>query len=143
MYGAPFLDMDLMYRELSMRIGTEEFAFRRRAFTPVSGKYAGEVCFGLEFQPLSPGGDFLPVALTMLKIICDCYPEQIVFKKEEAETDGVHLAVLYGNHEAEEYLCGKVSLARLRESWSEEGRAFREAVKEFGLYGGGQKKPAV
>lgn len=134
MYGAPFLDMDLLYRELSAQISTDKFAFRRRAFTPASGKYAGEACFGLEFQPLSPDGDFLPVALTLLKIICDCYPDQIVFRKENKEEDTVHLAVLYGNYEAEEYLGGRLSFRNLQESWREEDRDFEKSVKELRLY---------
>ena len=134
MYGAPFVDMDLVYHDLWEQRTGDNYVFRRRAFIPVSGKYAGEVCYGLEFHPLSPEEDFLPMALTLMKIICDRYPGQVTFRKEKEDQDTVHLKVLYGNHMAEEYLEGKTSLKELQRSWKEEGDAFSKSVQGLRLY---------
>ncbi len=134
MYGAPFLDMDLLYSDLINQKPEEAFAFRRRAFVPVSGKYAKEICYGLEFLPLDQEADFLPMALTFMKIISDRYPDQLIFRKEEEGEDTVHLKVLYGNDLVQKYLQGKISLKRLKESWEEEDRAFADSVRELRLY---------
>ncbi len=134
MYGAPFLDMDFVYHELWEQKTGEGYVFRRRAFIPVSGKYAGEVCYGLEFHPLSLEEDFLPTALMLMKIICDRYPQKVIFRKEDKDENTVHLKVLYGNGMAEEYLEGKVSLKDLQESWKDEGDAFSKSVKSLRLY---------
>lgn len=40
--------------------------FRKREFIPMFGKYTGQVCWGIEFLPIS--GDFFTVTFKMLQI---------------------------------------------------------------------------
>lgn len=134
MYGAPFIDMDLLYRDMKENCKDDSIVFRRRAFMPVSSKYQGEVCYGLEFQPLRSDCDFLPTALLLMKTICDRYPDKVELREIPGNVGGHHLKILSGNQWADDYLEGKMSMDRMKEAWKEQGREFEEYVSDIRIY---------
>ena len=73
-YGAPFIDMNVFYHELKGQIREEKVAFRQRAFIPVERRYKGQICYGVEFAPLSRDLDFLPTAMILLRTAARLYP---------------------------------------------------------------------
>ena len=128
-YGAPYIDMEKLYRELKAVIKEENVIFRQRAFTPVERKYMGEVCFGLEFAPLTKDLDFIPVMLQFLRQIARLYPEQ--FTLNDSALGGKHLSYQSGSERMEAYLYGKITLEELLEEWKIQSREFEKKVEYY------------
>ena len=100
-YGAPWMNMDELYERLSGQRKRKDFALRKRSFVPAMGKYRGELCFGVEFAPLSVKADFIPEALSLIRTVKQLYPEQFELRGFEGEN---HMRALTGSQKAEEYL---------------------------------------
>ena len=95
-YGAPFIDMDRLYDDMRAQVRDDGIVFRRRSFVPGTSKYKGELCFGLEFHPLRPNGDFLLTALILMKAIRDRWPDKVELRQIPGDIAGDQLTVLSG-----------------------------------------------
>lgn len=125
-YGAPYVDMHRLYKEMKREADDSKIIFRERAFIPAEGKYQGKVCFGLEFAPLDKTLDFIPTALILLKQTAKMYPEE--FFLVDGAGGEKHLSYQTGSRQTQNYLEGKVTRQELLEEWAEQSRAFaREA----------------
>lgn len=134
-YGAPFIDMDALYHDMKEALGDGgPVLFRRRAFVPESSKYKGEVCYGLEFEPLAPDLNFLPTALILMKAICTRYPDRVSLRAIPGAIGGHHLAVLSGNTWAEEFITGKMTMEEMREAWNGQLADYEEFMQELRIY---------
>lgn len=131
MYGTPYTDMDALYDCLKKEITEENIAFRKRTFVPFVGKYKGEVCFGVEYEPLSNTIDFIPIALKTLKAIKDLNPEKFAYRIQEEEN---HLDALIGDHSGYDYLEGKRTLEEVLLNWKAQSALFEEKATEYYLY---------
>ncbi len=138
-YGAPFIDMDRIYRDVKEIFAADglddgSVCFRRRSFVPSNSKYRGELCFGLEFAPLKADCDFLPAALALIKAIVRRYPDKLEYRRMSGSIDGHHLTVLSGNEWAEEYVNGRLGMAQLRENWQVQWEEFEAYAADVKLY---------
>ena len=142
-YGAPFIDMDVIYDKMQKAITglyhnqqkecrTNVFAFRKRAFIPQTSKYTGQICYGLEFEPLDRRADFLPVFLLFLHIIAEHYPEFEVY--EDADQRENTMANLTGGMDVGRYLSGEMKLEELLGLWDEQQQSFDEKVDSLRIY---------
>lgn len=131
MYGTPYTDMDLLYDKLKATVKCEDLAFRKRTFVPSAGKYTGEVCYGVEFEPLDNRIDFIPASLQMLKIIKDLDPDKFIYRAQEEEN---HLNALVGDTLGYEFLEGKMDLDSVLEVWKKQAEQFKKESSQFYLY---------
>lgn len=131
-YGAPFIDMDQLYKELKHIIKEEKVMFRQRAFMPVERKYQGEVCFGIEFAPLDKTLDFIPVILQLLRTVAKMYPEE--FRLVDSGLGGKHLSYVTGSTRTEDYLYGRICLEELLEEWKVQSKEFEKKADEVRIY---------
>ena len=122
--------MDALYDCLKKEITEENIAFRKRTFVPFVGKYKGEVCFGVEYEPLSNTIDFIPIALKPLKAIKDLNPEKFAYRIQEEN----HLDDLIGDHSGYDYLEGKRTLEEVLLNWKAQSALFEEKAAEYYLY---------
>lgn len=128
--GAPWLDEDILYNELSKE-GFTDIAFRKRYFVPEFSKYKGEVCRGLEFFPLRYDSDFVRVALSLLKIIFKYFPEKIQFiKYNEVE----RIDYLIGDEETKKDIMNDKSWQDIYERWEKEEKEYKEFIEDILLY---------
>ena len=134
MYGAPFIDMDYLYRDIQKEWNDENIIYRRRSFVPGFGKHKGQVCYGLEFFPMSEDADFLTLSLVMMKAITLRYPEKVEFYSFKEDEPHSRLSVLSGNTLAEQYIRGEISLKDMHEAWNEDARAFMQLKKDICIY---------
>lgn len=134
MYGAPFIDMDLLYKDMKAEWKDDSIVFRRRSFVPGFSKHQGQVCYGLEFFPMEGDCDFLSLALIMMKAIAGRYPEQTVFHHLEEDGEFGRLEVLFGNSIADRYIRGEITLVQMQEAWRAENDRFAEYVKDIKIY---------
>ena len=111
---------------------TNFFAFRKRAFIPQTSKYTGQLCYGLEFEPLDKRADFLPVFLLFLHIIAEHYPEFEVY--EDADQQENTIANLTGGMDVVQYLSGKMKLEELLQGWQLQQQVFDNKVQELRIY---------
>lgn len=132
MYGAPYIRMEELYREMKNRISEDKIVFRQRAFLPVERKYTGEVCFGLEFAPLDKTLDFLPVALELMRQTARLYPEHFTLSDEPG--GGKHLHYVAGSTRVDDYVYGRISLAQLLEEWDAQSRRFEQETESVRIY---------
>ena len=123
--------MDALYDCLKKEITEENISFRKRTFVPFVGKYKGEVCFGVEYEPLSNTIDFIPIALKTLKAIKDLNPEKFAYRIQEEEN---HLDALIGDHSGYDYLEGKRTLEEVLLNWKAQSALFEEKAAEYYLY---------
>ncbi len=135
-YGAPFIDMDLLHDALQAGFARENLdidglLLRKRAFTPFYSKYQGEVCFGVEYLPVKDSVDFLPVALLTMKTIRDLYPAQFGFR---TYADVSRLTTLTGDENADRYLAGDMTLHALLADWQAQADDFEAEVAPLRLY---------
>ena len=133
-YGAPFIDMDVLYSDVKAQVKDDKIAFRRRSFVPNTSKYQGELCFGLEFQPLEPDCDFLMTALILMKAIYTRYPDKVELREIPGNIGGHHLTILSGSTWAEDYLEGRMSGRQLRDGWAAQHAAIEKDVSNVRLY---------
>lgn len=131
-YGAPYIEMDRLYRELKACIKEKNVIFRQRAFMPVERKYQGEVCFGIEFAPLDKSLDFIPIILRLLRTVADMYPEQ--FQLVDSDLGGKHLSYVTGSTQTEAYLYGRITLEELLDEWKMQSREFEKKADEVRIY---------
>ena len=132
MYGAPFIDSDLLYEKLHNVVIDYNFAVRKRAFIPQTSKYAGELCYGVEFAPLSGKSEFLPVALILLKLVKDYYPED--FKMLKGESNKLRINELSGSEDVARYLNNETEFDAIRAKWDNECIEFCSNNKDILLY---------
>ena len=132
-YGAPFLNMDSVCRKMQERVKDDKVAFRKRAFVPQTSKYAGQICYGLEFAPLAEDLDFIPVMLQFLHIVKELYPEQLVLKTGAEQEN--NLAALTGSKDTERYLEGELELDELLSIWKDGRRRFEMQAEDVRIYG--------
>lgn len=137
MYGAPFVHMGELYRELKKELEKvpeeEAVMLRQRAFVPLDRKYVGEVCYGVEFVPVKKDLDFIPIALTLMRTAARLYPED--FKLPEDKRGGKKLDYLTGSPRAAQYVEGEICLEELLGEWRAEAEEFREKTEDIRLYG--------
>lgn len=132
MYGAPYIDMDRLEKELRKRLAKiEHLAFRKRAFTPFWSKHEGKTCFGVEFIPLSQQLDFMPAALITMKTISEMYPEEFELR---SYADVSRMPQLAGDESVNRYLEGTLSLTELLTAWESEAAEFANQTKELRIY---------
>lgn len=134
MYGAPFINMDQLYEDVKAEWKDDSIVFRKRTFQPNYRKYAGKVCYGLEFFPMENSAEFLPLALITMKAIVNRYADQIEVTPMHDDLPHGHLEILFGNKYADEYLEGKVTLQTLEEMWKVEAKEYEEYIKEIRIY---------
>ena len=131
MYGTPYTDMDELYDRLKSEITEKKLAFRKRTFVQFTGKFQGEVCFGVEYEPLEKDIDFIPVALQTIKCIRDLNPEKFKYRIQEEEN---HLDALIGDASGYQYLEGKIGLEELLLNWKKQADGFAQRTEKFYLY---------
>jgi uncharacterized protein YbbC (DUF1343 family) len=131
-YGAPYIDMDRLYRKLCGMVTEEGIAFRQRAFIPCERKYQGEVCYGIEFQPLRKDVDFIPVAMKLMKAVKELHEDKFELVQNGKNR---HLSMVTGSTMAEEYLNGSVSLGDVLNLWKTESEEFAKESEAFRIYG--------
>lgn len=134
MYGAPFVDMDKLYRDLTEELIEDGVVFRRRSFIPGFSKHQGKVCYGLEFFPVKENCDFLTVSLVMMKALARRYPEQMEFYSLEEDAPYSRLSILSGNGLAERFIREEISLGEMQEAWREEAKTFLQIKKDICIY---------
>ncbi len=132
MYGAPFIDMDKLIRELRHRISDPNLGMRSRAFVPFWSKYAGQTCFGVEFIPLNAELNFMEPALITMKTMLEMYPDQFEFR---SYADVSRLTSLSGDLNTDRYLKGELSLGELMDDWRGQSEEFEKETREFRIYG--------
>lgn len=132
MYGAPYIKMDELYREMKAVVKEDKVMFRQRAFMPVERKYIGEVCFGLEFAPLDRTLEFIPVILQMMRQVARLYPEK--FTLIDGGEGGKHLHYVTGSRRVEDYLYGRISLEELLEEWNAQSTQFARNTESIRIY---------
>ena len=130
-YGAPFIQMDDLVKELRERIDDPNLAFRTRAFTPFWSKHANETCFGVEFIPLNADLDFLKPALITMKTIKEMYPDQFEFR---SYADVSRLTSLSGDKSCDDYLASKITLDELMAMWDAASQDFKQETQEYRIY---------
>lgn len=134
MYGAPFIDMDLLYDDVRKEWKEDSVVFRKRSFVPGFSKHQGQVCYGLEFFPVDEKCDFLPLALILMQAIVRRYPEQVEFFHLEEDAPYSRLSILSGNDLADQFMREKITMKEMQEAWREDVRAFGDYVKDIRIY---------
>ena len=130
-FGAPYIQMQKLVKELKNRIHEPKVAFRERAFTPFWSKYAGETCYGVEFIPLSPELNFFEPALKTLRLIREMYPNDFAFK---SYADVSRLPSLSGDEKTGDYVEGRITFEDLMESWEKDAKSFKKDIEPLRIY---------
>ena len=133
-YGAPFVDMDVLYRKVRDEWKDDRVVFRRRSFIPTESDYKGELCFGLEFLPRDSHADFFPLSLILLRAFFALYPERMTLETSEETGKVSKLEVLYGNSDVLDFVMGSLSLSDLLERQQEDQRKFAVKTEPVRIY---------
>jgi len=119
--GAPWLDSDGLYRHLRKKFPA--LAMRKREFVPRFGKYANQLCFGIEFFPKT-SDDFFAVAI-----------EVMAFARKHGEFEiSEHLDRLSGDPELRRALVSGGTFDPT--CWWSSRDEYLEFISDILLYGG-------
>lgn len=136
-YGAPFIDMDALYRAMTAAgVGGEESGviLRRRSFVPSQSDYEGELCYGLEFQPRSADLKFLRTTLLLMKTVKDLCPDKFRLNDKPVGQDLLGTERLYGTADVLSFLDGTLALDALLDKALPGQQAFRKKAEPYRLY---------
>ncbi len=132
-FGAPFVESEKLINMLR----TKEFlncgfAFRERSFSPNTSKHEGIVCHGVEVFPIDDNKSFFPIAIELMKLFKELYPNDFSFTKF---TEVARLTSLSGDDRITDYINGSLdSLDEMYFDWEQESLSFYEQTKKFYLY---------
>ncbi|ACR80670.1 MULTISPECIES: DUF1343 domain-containing protein [Kosmotoga] len=117
--GAPWVDNDELYEFLKDMF--PNLILRKREFIPRFGKYAQQLCFGVEFFPKFED-NFFEVSISLLHYLSK-YPEMKIDK---------HISRLMGDELALEIATGKTDV----NVWRKSAEEFIDTVSDLLIYGG-------
>ena len=124
--GAPWMKNHSVYGELKKE-NWKGFMFRKREFVPMFGKYTGQVCWGIEFLPISSDTNFFTVTFKMLQISSVIHEELEI--NEWFDT-------LMGDKRVSEILKNGEFPGDIMEEWKKEEEDFMNFVDDLLLYQG-------
>ena len=135
--GAPWLQAAPLSDQLNA-LKLPGALFRPVYFAPSFGKYAGELCAGVQvyaadrerFQPIN-------TALHLLQIVKRAHPDEFAWRA--AWNEGAHLPIdlLWGGDSLRRQIDADNDVAELIESWSADLREFQRQRAEYLLYPSG------
>ncbi|MDR1546682.1 MAG: DUF1343 domain-containing protein [Deltaproteobacteria bacterium] len=133
--GAPFVDGEKLAADLRA-FKLPGLAVRAVQFEPCFGKWAGQVCGGVELHPLDRSFEPLWTSLSMLEAILKRWPEDFRLKEPpyEYEWDRRPIDLILGRRSVFDQLAAGVPARTLRDSFVAELAAFERARRETLLY---------
>lgn len=128
--GAPWID-DRIYNELK-KFPHPGIEFRKRFFAPLTSKYKGEMCKGLEFF-VKDKYEIRPIELTLNLVIAlkKLYPNDF---KWEISNGQYHFDLLIGDERYRKSLDEGQSGEELSELWHEEVEKFKRIASKYFIY---------
>ncbi|MGQ9815061.1 MAG: exo-beta-N-acetylmuramidase NamZ family protein [Candidatus Roseilinea sp.] len=97
MIGAPWVDPDTLADALN-QAGLPGVCFRPAHFTPLAGKWQGQVCGGVHIHAVEPGAfEPLEVGLTLIATVNRLWPRQFAWLPSSWEGAHPHFDLLMGN----------------------------------------------
>jgi uncharacterized protein YbbC (DUF1343 family) len=133
--GAPWIDPELLYREVS-RLNPPGVAFRERSFIPAAFRLSNTVCHGLEFfvtdkRCIEP----LELAIDIISTVRKAYPEEFEWDLQYHGADGrYHFDLLMGECIYRQKIEEGATSKDLVAMWTDEERNFEEYIKPFRIY---------
>ncbi len=109
--------------------------FRPAQFVPMAGKYAGEVCEGVQIH-VTDRTAFRPVTagLAILAALKSLYPADFVWLPESSEGARPHIDLLAGTDALRCGLDAGLATDTLLASWANEVTLFQKACRPYQLY---------
>jgi uncharacterized protein YbbC (DUF1343 family) len=132
--GAPWLDGHSLAAQLN-RLALPGVRFRQHTFKPTAGKFAGQVCEGVQVHVLDRSV-FRPV-LTGLHVLAACRElalDSFAFLPPYLEGSPPHMDLLAGSAGLRAYLEAGLPVDELTGQWAPEVMKFEEQRKPFLLY---------
>jgi len=131
--GAPWID-GFKLREKLTGYKLPGVNFRGLYFIPMFGKFAGEICGGVQLH-VHDREKFRSVltGLKMIKAIMDLFPGRIEFRKGWREDD-YSFDLLAGTASIREQLLNGVEPEEIEKSWAKDLKAFQAKRRKYLLY---------
>lgn len=120
------MENHLVYEELRKK-NWKEFIFRKREFVPMFGKYTGQVCWGIEFLPITNNTNFFVVTFKTLQIVSKIHNELEINEWFD---------VLMGDKRVSKILRNGEFPGDIMEEWKKEEENFMNFVDDILLYRG-------
>ena len=132
--GAPWLDGYALAAELNA-LNLPGVRFRPAAFTPISSKFAGTTCGGVQVHVLDPGSFQPLLAGISLLSACLCQqPEHVTFLPDSWEGTHPHFDLLAGSSDLRRDLLAGTAPEEIATGWHPYETAFRSLREPYLLY---------
>lgn len=134
--GAPWLDGEALAGQLNAT-GLPGVAFRPTLFRPQFGKFAAEVCGGVQWHVTNRAAMRpLETGVRLLAAVRELHPDDFAWRAEAYEfvTDVPVIDLLTGSAAARAVIEGRGDLAELLARWKAQCREFASARQPFLLY---------
>jgi len=132
--GAPWLDGYALASELNS-MNLPGLRFRPAAFTPISSKFAGTTCGGVQVHVLDPGS-FQPLlaGISLLSACLRQQPEHVTFLPDSWEGTHPHFDLLAGSSDLRRDLLAVTAPEEIAAGWKPYEDAFRTLREPYLLY---------
>jgi uncharacterized protein YbbC (DUF1343 family) len=131
-FGAPFIDPDLLVRQLK-GFNLTGVIFRPTYFQPTFQKHAGKVCGGAQIH-VSQREQFKPfkTGVAIIKAVHDLYPEHYSWRQPpyEYETEKLPIDILAGTDKLRKEIEKGEKLDRMEEWWTEQCNQFDKVIRK-------------
>lgn len=132
--GAPWIDGEALAAYLNA-LALPGVRFRPTQFVPLSSKYAGEVCGGVQVHVMDRAA-FRPVTvgLHVLAGLKALYPAEFVWLAQSWEGAHPHIDLLAGTDEVRRALDAGVDVVELVAGWADAVAEFEQTSRQYWLY---------
>ena len=129
--GAPWLDEKKVLEEL-VKLNLPGVQLGTVVFTPTSSKYAGRVCRGIQFHPLTSSFDPIRTAYEYMRVIKRLHPQRFEFSHGKK---GYFLDRLWGSNWFRLSVVRNLPWDSFHRPWRTVGIEFEKQVAPYRLYG--------
>lgn len=133
--GAPWIHDEIRLAEHLNASSLPGVCFRPTAFIPCEGKWAGQVCRGVQIHITNQKQlDALLVGLTLIASVQQLYPNQFAWLTTSPEGNKPHFDLLIGNADVRAMLEAGIPAKTICEAWYADEEKFANTREAFLLY---------
>lgn len=130
-FGAPWINGELLAKNLKRRIPEEDILFQPTYFKPLTSKYENQVCEGVRIHVINPNVNGLKLGCVVLDTLYLLYPNEFNYSLISEDIGNQHTFL--------EYLTGvniddHKPFATLNEELTNSNDIFKKQIEKFYLY---------
>lgn len=129
--GAPYVDSAIVLEHMR-RLNLPGVEISEVSFKPNASKFKGQLCHGIQINPIATSFDSLRTGYEYMRIIRNLYPRLFKYSRRKDRRNPVDM--LWGGREYRDAIESNLSYDEFKSGWQAEALQFEEMVESYRLY---------